>query len=41
MLNSINISHIFVSDQDEALDFWTKKTGSASPRTSRSKTFAT
>jgi predicted enzyme related to lactoylglutathione lyase len=27
MLNSINISHIFVFDQDQALDFYVKKLG--------------
>jgi predicted enzyme related to lactoylglutathione lyase len=27
MLNSINISHVFVLDQDEALDFYVRKLG--------------
>ncbi|MBO0890399.1 MAG: VOC family protein [Acidothermales bacterium] len=27
MFNSINISHVFVSDQDEALDFYVNKLG--------------
>ena len=29
MLNSINISHIFVFDQDKALDFYVGKLGPA------------